>query len=203
MYLIHPKRIWRRLCHMRQLYLLRKQAKKFGIQLIIGKNVRIVDCSVSVGKYHRDSSNHKLIIEDYCDLQYTSFAFPGSNNTIRIGEGTKINAGIKSRTVFHVGDDSSVIIGEDCLFSNTIIFSTTDYHKVYDDSGNRVNLNKDIKVGEHVWIGQKAYICKGVTIPNGSIVGACSVVTKSFNQENIILAGNPASIRKENIHWEP
>lgn len=34
-----------------------------------------------------------------------------------------------------------------------------------------------------------------------SIVGACSVITKQFEEENVILAGNPAKIVKQNVKW--
>ncbi|OGT51115.1 MAG: hypothetical protein A3E84_04705 [Gammaproteobacteria bacterium RIFCSPHIGHO2_12_FULL_42_13] len=44
-------------------------------------------------------------------------------------------------------------------------------------------------------------ILKGVTIGNGSIVAANSVVTKSI-PENCIAAGNPAKVIRTNIHWE-
>ena len=42
---------------------------------------------------------------------------------------------------------------------------------------------------------------KDVTIPPNSIVGADSLVNKSFDRENIIIAGTPAKIVKENINW--
>lgn len=51
----------------------------------------------------------------------------------------------------------------------------------------------NIIVENDVWIGAKSTIMDGVTIHNGSVVGACSVVTKDVPPYAIV-AGNPATI---------
>ena len=58
--------------------------------------------------------------------------------------------------------------------------------------------NKPIIIGENVWIGENARICKGVTIGNNAVIAACSVVTKDV-PANSIAAGNPAKIVKTDI----
>lgn len=52
-----------------------------------------------------------------------------------------------------------------------------------------------IYIEDDVWIGFNSTILKGVTIGRGSIVAACSVVTKSV-PPFVIVAGNPARIVK-------
>lgn len=51
----------------------------------------------------------------------------------------------------------------------------------------------DINIGENCWIGMNSVILPGVTLGNHTIVGAGSVVTKSF-EGNCVIAGNPAKI---------
>lgn len=55
--------------------------------------------------------------------------------------------------------------------------------------------NGDIKIGNDVWIGQRAIILSGVEIGQGAVVGAGAVVTKSVPPYAIV-AGNPAVIKK-------
>lgn len=61
--------------------------------------------------------------------------------------------------------------------------------------------SKDVTIGNNAWIGGGAIICPGVTLGNNVIVGAGSVVTKSFG-DNVVIAGNPARIIKENPYVE-
>lgn len=49
----------------------------------------------------------------------------------------------------------------------------------------------DVVIGERVWIGYRAIILPGVTIGEGAVIGAGSVVTKDV-EPFAIVAGNPA-----------
>lgn len=53
-----------------------------------------------------------------------------------------------------------------------------------------------VDIGDNVWIGAKACILPGVTIGEGVIVGAGSVVTKSL-PPRVVAAGNPARVLRE------
>ena len=71
--------------------------------------------------------------------------------------------------------------------------------------------SKEVRIGNDVWIGCAAVIMPGVSIGNGAIIGANSVVTKNVNPYSVV-AGCPAKeIRKrfdheqaemlESLHW--
>lgn len=59
------------------------------------------------------------------------------------------------------------------------------------------NKNRgDITIGNDVWIGYNVKLFKGITIGNGAVIGACSLVNKSVEPYTIV-AGTPARpIRK-------
>lgn len=56
---------------------------------------------------------------------------------------------------------------------------------------------KDISIGENCWIGMNSVILPGVVLGDKTIVGAGSIVTKSFEEGNCVIAGNPAKIIKK------
>ena len=57
-----------------------------------------------------------------------------------------------------------------------------------------------IKIGNHVWIGMNAIILCGVTIGEGAIIAAGSLVNKDVPPRTLV-GGCPAKILKEDIDW--
>lgn len=60
---------------------------------------------------------------------------------------------------------------------------------------------KEVIIGNHIWIGSFAHILKGAVIKDNSVVAWRSCVLKAFNQENVLLGGYPAKIIKDNFDW--
>lgn len=55
---------------------------------------------------------------------------------------------------------------------------------------------KDIILGDNCWIGMNSVVLPGVKLGEKTIVGAGSVITKSYEEGHCIIAGNPAKIIK-------
>lgn len=111
---------------------------------------------------------------------------------ISVGEGTYINSGnIKA------GNYGKIVIGQNCLISYNVHLRV-DMHN-YKDKNILINKQghseKDIIIGDDVWIGYGAQIMSGVTIGNGAVIGAGSIVTKDI-PEYAVVGGIPARIIK-------
>lgn len=97
-----------------------------------------------------------------------------------------------------------IIIGDYCLIGSNVIIADNDFHPIAPEGRRYRHLRndsndipaKDIIIGPNVWIGADAYILKGVTIGENSVIGAMSVVSKSI-PANCVAAGNPARFVKE------
>lgn len=94
---------------------------------------------------------------------------------------------------------ANLIIGNDCLISTPLELSTTDAHLIYNKENNtRLNKEKSIFIGDHVWIGRDVKIFKGSSLSSGSICGAGSLLSSSFCPHNSIIAGIPGKIARAN-----
>lgn len=111
--------------------------------------------------------------------------------SISIGDNVWIskNVALYAHNGIKIGND--VIIAKDVsLISGDHDFS--DANKKINNQG-MADAKQPIIIGDDVWIGEKAIILKSVSIGKGSVIGAGSVVTKSFPDYSII-AGNPAKV---------
>jgi len=153
------------------------------------------------GKYDSKIDRCKIfMINSTLEIHGNVSLYPGVliyaiNAKIIIRNNTKINGGVEIVAL------EKIDIGEDCLFAEGIIVRDNDGHKFGTDTilSNELE-NKEIKIGNHCWIGQRAMLLKGVTLADNVIVGAGAVVSGNI-PSNVAVAGIPARIIKENVSW--
>ena len=108
----------------------------------------------------------------------------------------------ESTHISAVNFKTKIEIGENCMFANNTKILNSDFHPIYDNNARQIiNYVKDLKIGNHCWIGMDSIVLKNVILKDNTIVGAASIVTKSFDDSNIIVAGNPAMIKKRDVNW--
>lgn len=127
-------------------------------------------------------------------------AFPIDKNNIciQIGKDCQINDNV------HIGAIKSVKIGDNVLIASKVFISDHN-HGYYGQDGtddspltipkNRELSYKEVVIGDNVWIGEFVSVLPGVTIGNGCVIGANSVVNKSIPPYSIAV-GNPAKVIK-------
>ena len=97
----------------------------------------------------------------------------------------------------------SINIGYNTLISWNTLIMDSDFHLVYvKDNTKDVVREREVLIGNNVWIGCRVTILKGTNIGNNCVIAAGSVVNKSFLEDNVLIAGNPASERKRGIGWK-
>ena len=91
----------------------------------------------------------------------------------------------------------NIYIGDSCNIGRDVIIRDYDGHLI--DAEERISA--PIKIGNHVWIGQRAIILKGVTIGDGAVIAAGAIVTKDVPARTLA-AGVPARVIRENVDWK-
>lgn len=168
---------------------------------ILGKTFRI--------NYRVPRKMPSLAVGNKCILLNDNI-FESSEGFISIGNNTFINSGTKiiSRSSISIGDNVTIAWG--CMIydhdSHSIDYREriNDQHQQLQDwqNGNFIaNKNwdtvnsKPIVIGNNVWLGFDVVVLKGVTIGDGAIIGARSVVTRDIPAWSVAV-GNPAKVVK-------
>lgn len=130
------------------------------------------------------------------NLEVCGFPKISCPSRIKVGDNVNLNDGCVLNAT-----DSSIYIGNNCTISVNamVVAATLDVDNyVYNHIKNHVS--KSIHIGDNVWICAGAIICPGVRIVGGAIIAAGAVVTKDIEEENVLVAGNPARIIKRYEH---
>lgn len=162
-------------------------------RLQIGNNSRVYGCTVDI-----NGQNNQIDIAKNVTITQADIKLWGDNNRLIINEQTTFNLGCQIK----VFEGTEINIGRQCMISYNVDMRSSDGHPIFDKRGERINKAKDILIEDHVWIGSNVQLLKGTAVKKDSVVATGSLVTKAFNEENIIIAGRPAELLKREIHWK-
>lgn len=165
--------------------------------ITIEKNCKLTDVSFFIF-----GNDNKINISENFSGIFVEFHMEQNNNTIQIGKGTTMHGRGHRNIHFALDEGTNIIVGEDCMFSNDIQLRSSDSHSIVDLERRRLNHAKDIKIGNHCWIGLRSLLMKGVELADNTVVAAGSICTRKYDEQHTILAGNPAKVVKRNINWD-
>lgn len=115
----------------------------------------------------------------------------GFGGSIRIGKNVLVDDGT------HIMAQISISVGDYSQISSHCFIA--DFNHVYKSRNVPIVMQgykrKPVVIGRDVWIGSHAVILPGVTIGDGAVIGAGSVVTKNIEAFSVAV-GNPAKIIK-------
>lgn len=194
------------------------------VKLNIKKGCNISNTSISMKKYAQMLLEEKVAVTSNADGRtYWNIGkrakfkiekrgkFRGRAGECYVGENALLKIGtefsINGNYLIVVNRGTSILIGDDCMFSHSISMWSNDAHAIFDvmskqniNSTDDINRKRGIVLGNHVWIGERVCVLYNTQIDNGSIIGAMSLV-KSRIPNNCIAAGIPAKVIKRNIAW--
>lgn len=179
-----------------------------GLFLLVGKHTAIRQPHyLSVGK--------EFIAEDYCEINCLSkrgivfgdrvsigrYALIRPSNFYgggEIGEGLKVGNNSNIGSYAYIGCSGYIEIGNNVMISPRVsIYAENHNFATVDSPMKEQGVTREfVKIEDDCWIASNSVILAGVTIGQGSIVSAGSVVTKDVPPWSIV-GGVPAKIIKK------
>lgn len=121
------------------------------------------------------------------------------------GQHTKIGKNFFANFNLTIQDDAQVTIGDNCNFGPNVTIVTPvhpmlpeERDALYAPDGTPRHLcwAKPVKIGSDCWFGANVVVCPGVTIGDGCVIGAGSVVTRDIPSRSFA-AGVPCRVIRE------
>ena len=160
---------------------------------IIDKNV-----SSKIVIYRRKNMayNNQLLLKSVSVVKELKISLWGRNSQIVLKNSSVVQAKMEITT------NGKIIFGDDCMISFDVFVGQADQHHIFDlNTGMRINNSKGIFIGNHVWLGKGSELLDGAIIRDGSILAANAVTSHPFETKNVIIAGVPGKIIRENVIW--
>lgn len=142
------------------------------------------------GSILKIGKNSSLVLENSFCIYEGASVFVNDGARLELGSGY-----INSHVELHCFN--RIKIGNGVAISERVSIRDSDNHKI-DYPG--YESTKPITIGNNVWIGMNSTILKGVTIGDGAIVAAGSVVTKDV-PAGALVGGVPARVIKSGVKW--
>lgn len=142
-----------------------------------------------------DNDQRNQLIENLLADTGTHFFAEGG---IEFDYGFNVHIGDYFYANYHLTllDTCPITIGDRCYIGPDVGFYTPIHPLSAKQRDADVELGAPITIGNSVWMGGHVTILPGVTLGDRVVVGAGSVVTKSFG-DDVVIAGNPARIIRQ------
>lgn len=160
------------------------------------------------GEYPRSSGGGYIHIEPTCKLIFKGNATFAGGISLRLDNGGRIEFGknFGCNSYCFIASNKLIKFGDNCTIGWNVKIRDTDGHKIFwkdDPEREQINLNREVVIGDHVWIAAHVKILKGTVIGNDNIVAYGTMITgQQFMDNNCIIGGNPPRIIKKNIGWD-
>lgn len=112
---------------------------------------------------------------------------------VSYGVHTRVGSRVYANFNLVLVDDADITIGDDVMFAPNVTLATAGHPLDPELRATGQQFSLPIVIEDKVWIGANVVVLPGVTIGEGSVIGAGSVVSQSI-PPRVVAVGSPARV---------
>lgn len=160
--------------------------------------LNLVDGVLYLGRGYGCSCESCIRIQENSELNFTGNSIVEYGADILLKKESQLN--ISENNYFNcnlfIRCHKQIDIGQDCYFASGVEIRDCDGHSI-----NGELRTEPVSIGNHVWICSNVEVLRGVTIGDGAVIGAKSLVLTDI-EKNGLAVGVPAVVKKKNVVWD-
>jgi acetyltransferase-like isoleucine patch superfamily enzyme len=157
-----------------------------------------MNCNFSYNRIMHNVTPGSLNITNGSSMNVDYFTFHiGCTISVNGGGNLTIKSGYMNQNG-QIDCYESIYIGENVKIGPNVVIRDSDNHLIIREGG---TVSAPIRIEDNVWIGLNSVILKGVTIGEGAIIGAGSIVTRDVPPHALAI-GVPAKVIKKDIWYK-
>lgn len=184
-----------------------------GHEIKVGKiakgTITLAECKTGIvrigfgGVQDMPANKGYIRIDDGADVKFNGRCGIAKGCDILIGKNPIVHFGngFSAGKNLYLSSNEGVSFGEDVLLGWNVAIRDSDGHSII-ANGEKKPSEKAISIGNHVWIGSDSTLLKGSTVKENTVIATKAVVTKPFDEVNIVIGGFPAKIIERGVNWE-
>ncbi len=142
-------------------------------------------------------SEGDVTFNGFVNIGNDSYISTGNNSVLSFGNGFRATCGFKLACYNNIEFGNDVLIGWDCIFTDT------DFHSLRTPTGQSKGYG-NIKIGSNSWIAMKTICLKNSIISDNCVVAANSLLNHDYSKEGqkLLIMGSPAVVRKHGVYHD-
>lgn len=142
-------------------------------------------------------SNNIIYIAADAVLHRTAIDVSGDDNVVYVGRGATVDDHV---IVLVDGNGATFTLGEDCAIGVGVVLANADGAMIFDEDGDRLIADTDVRIGDHVAIGAYARVHNGVQVGDGAVIAAGAWASGVLAGGGLY-AGSPAVMASPAVTW--
>lgn len=173
-------------------------------KIIISKNVTLHRFMIKIGNKGSEGiveKRYNAVILNGGTIVFKGKAAFGIGSSLRVEGNLEFGENFNTNRNTFISCTNKITFGKNVLMGWNVSVRDSDGHTLM-YNGELQPTIAPVSIGNNVWVCAETHILKGVIVGDNCVIGYKSLLAKGAKNDNVLWAGHPAKIVKDNISWD-